>query len=53
MTERLTRSITTISTDPRLRLAGLTAYYVAILIAVMTLSTFSSFTTPGFVYQGF
>jgi hypothetical protein len=32
---------------------ALTGYYLAILVALLLLSTLNAFTTPSFVYQGF
>ena len=53
MIGRLTAFATTVRDDPRVRIVALTAYYVAILAAVLVLATHDAFTTPSFVYQGF
>ena len=53
MIARLTRSITTVSADPRVRTIALTGYYLAILGALLVMATQCAFTTPSFVYQGF
>jgi len=53
MIERLTRSITTAFTDPRVKILGLTVYYLAILGALMVMSARGAFSTPAFIYQGF
>jgi hypothetical protein len=53
MIARWTRSITTLRSDPRLRLVALTGYYLAILAAVIAVASFGAFDTPAFVYQGF
>lgn len=53
MIKRLMRSITNLSSEPRLQRFALTVYYVAILVGVLFLSTHGSFTAAPFVYQGF
>jgi hypothetical protein len=39
--------------DPRLRLAVLTVYYVIIIGAVIYVQLRENFTTPDFIYQNF
>jgi hypothetical protein len=47
------RSITTLCRNPLVQVGVLTLYYLAILVGVLLVSSKGSFTTPGFVYQGF
>jgi hypothetical protein len=46
-------SITTLCHSPLARVGVLTLYYLAILGGVLLVSSQATFTTPGFVYQGF
>jgi hypothetical protein len=50
-------SITTICTDlasqPRMRVAGLTLFYVAVLASLVALYGRGDFSTPSFIYQDF
>ncbi len=52
-TKSWTSTITAIYHNPKIRLAALVIWYVAILIGVLVLSSSSNFSTPTFVYQGF
>ena len=45
------RSITTLSTDRRVRCLVLTAYYLAILIGVFWMWASGTLVTPSFIYQ--
>ncbi len=51
--KRLTRSFTTVFTDPRTRVVLLTLYYLAIIAGLIVMYGRGNFTTPKFVYQGF
>jgi hypothetical protein len=42
-----------LETHPRLRVVGLTLYYLAIIAGLIVLYGRGDFSTPGFVYQGF
>jgi hypothetical protein len=53
MIARLMRSSTIVLTDWRLRVVGLTACYLAVLVALFVLATIGAFKAPSFVYQGF
>ncbi len=52
-TERLTKFITTISTNPTARLILLTIYFFAIIAGLILMYGEGSLATPEFVYQGF
>jgi D-Ala-teichoic acid biosynthesis protein. len=53
MIERSMRFIATVSISPRIRFVALTAYYLAVLIAMLLLWTRAGAVTPSFVYQEF
>ena len=49
----LTEALLQLVADPRVRLAALTLYYLAILLGLVLLYGRGDFSTPPFVYQGF
>jgi D-Ala-teichoic acid biosynthesis protein len=49
----LTETLLHLVADPRVRLVGLTLYYLAILLGLVLLYGRGDFSTPPFVYQGF
>ncbi len=46
-------SISRLRAHPRVRVAALTFYYLAILVGLVVLYGRGDFSTPSFVYQGF
>jgi hypothetical protein len=46
-------SITAFSTRPTVRVTALTAYYLAVLAALLVMYGKGDFSTPSFIYQGF
>ena len=50
---QLAAGLARFSADPRVRFAGLTLYYLAILAGLVLLYGRGDFSTPAFVYQGF
>ena len=53
MIKRLTLFITTLSTNPRVRVVALTLFYLGILIGLIVLYGKGDFSTPSFIYQGY
>jgi len=52
-TKRWMPFITALSTDPWVRLAALTFYYLAIILGLILMYGKGDFSTPPFIYQGF
>jgi len=53
MPRRWIASITTLRASPRVRVAALTLYYLAVLTGLILIYGRGDFSTPSFVYQGF
>jgi D-Ala-teichoic acid biosynthesis protein len=51
--KRWTLIITAFYTNPRVRMAALTIYYLAILLGLILMYGRGNFSTPEFIYQGF
>jgi hypothetical protein len=53
LTKRWISSITSLSSRPPVRLAALTVYYLAVLVALIVMYGKGDFSAASFVYQGF